>query len=86
MGIIDRHNILDFPAQVWGEAWEKAGELPGHLLTFLPALTYFVLRVTGRADVPQAVPAAGEWRCAADGRECASNSNEPRTDRLTHRF
>ncbi|MEQ9240902.1 phosphonate ABC transporter, permease protein PhnE [Roseovarius indicus] len=32
------HNILDFPAQVWGEAWEKAGELPGHLLTFLPAL------------------------------------------------
>ena len=29
-------------------------------LTFLPALTYFVLRVTGRADVPQAVPAAGE--------------------------
>lgn len=32
------HNILDFPAQVWGEAWEKAGELPGHLVTFLPAL------------------------------------------------
>ena len=32
------HNVLDFPAQVWGEAIEKAGELPGHLVTFLPAL------------------------------------------------
>jgi phosphonate transport system permease protein len=32
------HNVLAFPAQVWGEAWEKAGELPGHLLHFLPAL------------------------------------------------
>ena len=32
------HNILDFPAQVLSEAIEKAPELPGHLLTFLPAL------------------------------------------------
>ncbi|WP_101065601.1 phosphonate ABC transporter, permease protein PhnE [Roseovarius salinarum] len=32
------HNILDFPAQVWGEAAEKAHELPGHLVTFFPAL------------------------------------------------
>lgn len=32
------HNILDFPARVWGEAWDKASELPGHLIHFLPAL------------------------------------------------
>lgn len=32
------HNMLDFPAQVWGEASEKAVQLPGHLLTFLPAM------------------------------------------------
>jgi len=32
------HNVLDFPAQVWGEAIEKAAELPGHFVTFLPAL------------------------------------------------
>ena len=30
--------ILDFPASVLGEAAEKAAELPGHLLRFLPAL------------------------------------------------
>lgn len=32
------HNVLDFPAQVWGEAIEKAHELPGHFVTFFPAL------------------------------------------------
>jgi phosphonate transport system permease protein len=32
------HNILDFPAKVVGEAVEKAVELPGHLVRFLPAL------------------------------------------------
>jgi phosphonate transport system permease protein len=32
------HNILDFPAQVWGEAIEKAHELPGHFVAFFPAL------------------------------------------------
>ncbi|MRU14628.1 phosphonate ABC transporter, permease protein PhnE [Roseovarius sp. A21] len=32
------HNILDFPAQVWSEAFEKAHELPGHFVTFFPAL------------------------------------------------
>lgn len=31
-------NIFDFPAQVIGEAWAKADLLPGHLLTFFPAL------------------------------------------------
>ncbi|WP_421702563.1 phosphonate ABC transporter, permease protein PhnE [Aliiroseovarius sp.] len=30
--------ILDFPASVLGEAAEKAHELPGHLVRFLPAL------------------------------------------------
>ncbi|MEO0751268.1 MAG: phosphonate ABC transporter, permease protein PhnE [Pseudomonadota bacterium] len=32
------HNILDFPAKVVSEAWEKAGELPLHLWNFMPAL------------------------------------------------
>jgi phosphonate transport system permease protein len=32
------HNVLDFPAQVWGEAAEKIQELPANLVTFLPAL------------------------------------------------
>ncbi len=31
-------NIGDFPALVIGEAVEKASQLPGHLVTFLPAL------------------------------------------------
>ncbi|WP_212523430.1 phosphonate ABC transporter, permease protein PhnE [Actibacterium sp. MT2.3-13A] len=31
-------NVFDFPAQVVGEAWEKADLLPGHLLHFFPAL------------------------------------------------
>lgn len=28
----------DFPAMVLSEAWDKRGELPGHMLTFFPAL------------------------------------------------
>lgn len=32
------HRIFDFPAEVLGEAAEKAAELPGHLVTFFPAL------------------------------------------------
>ncbi|MEQ9260457.1 MAG: phosphonate ABC transporter, permease protein PhnE [Roseovarius sp.] len=32
------HNILAFPEQVWSEAFEKAGQLPGHFVTFFPAL------------------------------------------------
>jgi len=32
------HNVFDFPAQVIGEAVEKAALLPGHLVTFFPAL------------------------------------------------
>ena len=32
------HNIGDFPADVLSEAWEKRGELPGHMARFLPAL------------------------------------------------
>lgn len=31
-------NIGDFPAQVISEAYDKAGELPGHLWRFLPSL------------------------------------------------
>lgn len=30
--------IFDFPVRVISEAWEKAGELPGHFVTFFPAL------------------------------------------------
>ena len=32
------HQVFDFPAEVLGEAVEKASELPGHLLTYLPSL------------------------------------------------
>ena len=32
------HRVLDFPKTVVAEAADKADELPGHLLTFLPAL------------------------------------------------
>ncbi|WP_102108357.1 phosphonate ABC transporter, permease protein PhnE [Oceaniglobus roseus] len=32
------HNILDFPADVIGEAWERAHLLPGYLLKYLPSL------------------------------------------------
>jgi phosphonate transport system permease protein len=32
------HRILDYPAEVLGEAWEKVAELPGHLVGFAPAL------------------------------------------------
>ncbi|MGB0905654.1 MAG: PhnE/PtxC family ABC transporter permease, partial [Mangrovicoccus sp.] len=32
------HNIFAFPAQVFGEAYEKIDQLPGHLVTFFPAL------------------------------------------------
>lgn len=32
------HNVFDFPAQVVGEAWDKADLLPGHLVHFFPAL------------------------------------------------
>jgi len=31
-------NVFDFPADVIGEAAQKAAQLPGHLVTFLPAL------------------------------------------------
>lgn len=31
-------HVLDFPAIVVAEAWEKRGELPGHLVRFAPAL------------------------------------------------
>lgn len=31
-------NMLDFPADVLGEAWEKRGDLPGLLVKYLPAL------------------------------------------------
>ena len=30
--------ILDFPAMVFSEAWEKRAELPAHLVTYFPAL------------------------------------------------
>ena len=30
--------IFDFPAEVLGEAWQNAAELPGHLVAHLPAL------------------------------------------------
>lgn len=30
--------VLDFPSEVVTEAWEKAPQLPGHFLTFLPSL------------------------------------------------
>lgn len=32
------HRIFDFPAQVVGEAWENAAEMPGHLWTYFPSL------------------------------------------------
>ena len=32
------HNMLDFPADVVSEAWEKRAELPGLLVKYLPAL------------------------------------------------
>ena len=32
------HNILDFPADVVEEAWEKRADLPGLLVKYLPAL------------------------------------------------
>ena len=32
------HQVFDFPAEVIGEAIEKAPELPGHLVAFFPAL------------------------------------------------
>lgn len=32
------HQMLDFPASVLGEAAEKVSELPGHLVTYFPAL------------------------------------------------
>ena len=32
------HNMLDFPADVVSEAWEKRTELPGLLIEYLPAL------------------------------------------------
>ena len=32
------HNVFAFPAQVVGEAWDKADLLPGHLVNFFPAL------------------------------------------------
>lgn len=31
-------NIFDYPADVFSDAWENRAELPGHLLTFFPAL------------------------------------------------
>lgn len=31
-------HVFDYPAEVLGEAVEKASELPGHLVTFFPAL------------------------------------------------
>ena len=31
-------NVFDFPREVFAEAAEKAGELPGHLVHFLPSL------------------------------------------------
>ena len=31
-------NVFDFPREVFAEAAEKAGELPGHLVYFLPSL------------------------------------------------
>jgi len=30
--------IFDYPAVVLSEAWDKIGEMPGHLVTFFPAL------------------------------------------------
>ncbi|WP_171100656.1 phosphonate ABC transporter, permease protein PhnE [Ruegeria sp. HKCCD7255] len=32
------HRILDYPAEVLSEAWEKIAELPANLVTFFPAL------------------------------------------------
>ena len=32
------HRIMDFPKSVVSEAAEKVGELPGHFVTFFPAL------------------------------------------------
>ncbi|MBE1283863.1 MAG: phosphonate ABC transporter, permease protein PhnE [Rhodobacteraceae bacterium] len=32
------NRIFDYPTEVLGEAWEKVGLLPGHILHFLPAL------------------------------------------------
>ena len=32
------HNMLDFPADVFSEAWEKRAELPGLLVRYFPAL------------------------------------------------
>lgn len=32
------HRILDYPAEVLGEAWEKLALLPGHMVHFFPAL------------------------------------------------
>ncbi len=32
------HRVFDYPAEVLGEAWQNASELPAHLLTYLPSL------------------------------------------------
>lgn len=32
------HRVLDYPAEVLSEAWEKIAEMPAHLVTFFPAL------------------------------------------------
>src|SRR6056297_1169224 len=53
------HNVLDFPAQVWGEAIEKAHELPGHFVTFFGALLGIMmslLSTRGMACWPRMIP------------------------------
>lgn len=32
------HRVFDFPALVVGEAWDKADQMPGHLVKFFPSL------------------------------------------------